>query len=113
MAGDDNALDPDSVVAKSFGVSLRTLDNWDKAARKDRSDDKDKERIPRFPPPIRIHNRKYRRRGEIRQYTEQCAALEAGDNAGFQIVQQRARAVRDDGQPTGRFRASDDGGETA
>jgi hypothetical protein len=104
MADDDEALDPDPVVAKGCGVTLRTLDNWDK----------DEKRVPRFPPPIRIRNRKYRRRGAVRRFKEECAALEAGENAGFQIVQQRTRAVRDDGQPTGRFSsASDDGGETA
>jgi hypothetical protein len=120
IADDDNALDPDSVVAKGFGVTLKTLDNWDKAReRSERTSSvaapsgADEKQTPRFPPPVRIRNRKYRVRGAIRRFKEECAALETSENAGFQIVQQRARAVRDDGQPTGRFRASDDGGETA
>jgi hypothetical protein len=121
MADDDNALDPDPVVAKDFGVTLKTIDNWDKAReRSERTSNvavpssADEKQTPRFPPPVRIRNRKYRRRGDIRRFKEECAALEAGKNVGFQIVQQRPRAVRADGKRTGRFgAASDDGGDTA
>ena len=87
---DDDALIPDRVVADGLGITTRAL--------------RDREiKDPGFPQAYRIHGRKYRRRGDVQTYKER-AKLSPRENAGFQ--QQRPRAIRDDGKPTGRFSAA-------
>jgi hypothetical protein len=90
----DDALIPDRVIADGLGITLRAL--------RDR-ENKD----PDFPPAYRIHGRKYRRQGDVRTYKER-ARLNTSENAGFQAVQQRPRAISDDGKSTGRFGTAND-----
>jgi len=63
---DDDELIPDPKVAhEEFGVCLKTINRW--------------ERKPElsFPPAIWINGRKYRRRGEIREFKRRSAVAHA------------------------------------
>jgi hypothetical protein len=64
---DDNfdALDPDSKVARQLGVHPKSLPRWD--ARPEL----------KFPKPLYINGRKYRRRGEISEFLRHAAVAHA------------------------------------
>jgi hypothetical protein len=88
----DDALVPDPVVARDhFGVTLRTLQEWDL--------NPDLE----FAPVYRIAGRKYRRLGDIRRFKARMRRRDgdAEANAGFAAVQARSRSK-------GRFTSIDE-----
>jgi hypothetical protein len=57
----DDELVPDPQVAQEYGVGLRTLHRWDQDPKL------------KFPKPIRIKKRKYRRRKQLKSWDSQLA----------------------------------------
>lgn len=62
---DEDALDPDSKVAKTLGIHIKSLPRWDARAEL------------KFPKPIYINGRKYRRRSEIQEFLRRAAVAHA------------------------------------
>jgi hypothetical protein len=58
-------LDPDSKVAKRLGVHPKSLPRWDRRPEL------------KFPGPIYINGRKYRRRADISEFVRQAAVAHA------------------------------------
>jgi len=62
---DYDEVDPDSKVAKQLGVHVKSLPRWDRRPELN------------FPKPVWINGRKYRRRGEIRDFLRRAAVAHA------------------------------------
>ena len=84
MLGDrplhDDSLVPDRVIADDAGVTLRSINEWEKDPELG------------FPAAIRIRRRKYRKWGEYRKFKERRAAqAQTPGNAGWAVTRTRPR----------------------
>jgi hypothetical protein len=65
---EDDALAPEAVVAEHFSKSTRTLWNWDKDERMLKLG---------WKPAVRINGRRYRRVGDLREFTQALLSARA------------------------------------
>lgn len=69
---------PDREVARRYGVSVRTVERWDK------------DRALGFPPPIYIRGRRYRSGEELDQFDRDCARRVANPSPHRDIAQSQS-----------------------